>query len=52
MIPPGLPSLPLSLDNEAKDAWAQEAATLGPNEEARKATCIQTADGLYKKMYK
>lgn len=29
---------PLSSDNTAKAAWAQDAATLGPTEEARKAT--------------
>lgn len=29
---------PLSSDNAAKAAWAQDAATLGPTEEARKAT--------------
>lgn len=29
---------PLSSDNTVKAAWAQEAATLGPTEEARNAT--------------
>lgn len=29
-----------SLDNAAKDAWAQAAATLGPTADARKATYI------------
>ena len=28
----------LSSDNAAKDAWAQDAATLGPIADARKAT--------------
>lgn len=30
---------PLSSENTVKAAWAQDAATLGPTEEARNETC-------------